>query len=94
MNSKLEFCKVFNSKTYGQMLVIIDSDPNTYPAVAFKFAPKGLGVSTLSYPFEDEDEVDAWDKADELYASFDFAKCEALAEEITGITIKMADTVN
>lgn len=84
-----DFCKVFNSDEFGQILVMKDVREDGYPAVFVKFIPKGFGLCGPDFAFTDDDEDVAWKKVDKLFDKIDFEKAEALAKEVCEMTKNM-----
>ncbi len=80
--SNNDFCKLFNSEKYGQILAIADTDEQGYPSVQFKFQPKDLGVCGICSSFKDDDEDEAWYKVDLYFNSLDLPKAEELVGKI------------
>lgn len=80
-----DFCKLFNSDKYGQILVIADTNSEGHPSVCVKLVPEGMGICSPEYSFTNEDESVAWDKVDKLFESFDLAMAEKIAEEICDV---------
>lgn len=84
-----QFCKIFESKDFGQILVIKDSNEDGNPAVSVKFIPDGFGLCGPDYAFTDEDEYVAWEKVDKLFDGIDLGKAESIAKEISEMTSAM-----
>lgn len=84
-----DFCKVFNSEKYGQILAIADTNDEGYPALIVKLQPKGMGICGPEYKFTDSDEQEAWRKVDKLFDDFNIDKAEKIAEELNKICDKM-----
>lgn len=78
-----DFCKIFNSETYGQILVTVGTDDRGTPSVSVMSNPEGCGVCAVSLKFKDEDETLAWEKADKAFEKFDLQYAESMAEKLT-----------
>lgn len=79
-----EFCKIYNSEKFGQMLVMMDLDDKGQPAVFLKFIPAGMGVCDPIFSYSDDDKGTAWDKAEKAYKQMDKDLCESLCQRIIG----------
>lgn len=77
-----DFCKVFSSEKYGQILAIADTNDEGYPSLIVKLQPKGMGVCGPEDKFTDSNEEDAWRKVDKLFDDFNLEKAEKVAEEL------------
>ena len=74
-----EFCKIFRSDKYGQILIVSDTDSDTTnPCVSISFTASGLGVCSTSFGFDDDDE--GWGKRDKLFEKMD----KGMATDIVG----------
>lgn len=76
-----DFCKVFNSSEFGQILVMKDTRDDGKPAIFVKFIPC-FGLCGPTFAFTDDDENAAWKKVDKLFDKIDLEKAEALAKEV------------
>ena len=61
-----KFAKLFESKEYGQILVINDKDSEDLPALVVKFTAEGLGVCEACLSYAD-DSNESYDKRDESF---------------------------
>ena len=76
-----QFCKIFDSSEYGQILVKIDRHPETgNPEVRFFIQPEKLGVCSISFGFTDDE--DGWHSADRNFYNTDLAYAEKIAKQI------------
>lgn len=80
-----DFCKLFNSDKYGQILVIADTNSKGHPSVCIKVVPEGMGICSPEYSFTDDDEMVAWEKVDKLFESIDLTMAEKIAEEVSSM---------
>lgn len=61
-----KFAKVFDSKDYGQLVIIQQSsDEDSKPEIRFFFLPEPFGVCNISTTFEDSDR--GWEKCEESF---------------------------
>lgn len=75
------FCKLFNTKDFGQILVKISEDDEAGdPEVRFYAQPDGLGVCSLAAKYAGDDE--GWERADTFFAQVDAAKAIEFAQPI------------
>ena len=87
-----EFCKIFESKVYGQILVTKDTTvEDGHPQVSVKFIPKGLGVCGPDFAFSDEDEMVAWEKVDSLFDKIDLEQAEVIAKNVNNVCMGITD---
>ena len=86
-----EFCKIFESEVYGQILVIKDTNEKGYPQVTVKFIPEGLGVCGPDFAFSDEDEMVAWEKVDCLFDKIDLEQAEGIAKNVNDVFMGITD---
>lgn len=84
-----DFCKVFNSEEFGQILVMKDTLEDGCPAVFVKFIPEGFGLCGQDFSFDDDDEDVAWEKVDKFFDEIDLEKAEALAKDVCRMTKNM-----
>lgn len=63
------FAKLFETKEYGQILIMLDTGEDAAPEVRFSFTPANLGICSIALQFKDTDE--GWDKAEEAFNGFD-----------------------
>jgi hypothetical protein len=56
------FAKLFEHETYGQILVLLDTDDDGDPAVKFMSCPANLGICTTKFGFKQ------WDRAEAAFA--------------------------
>ncbi len=80
-----DFCKLFKSEKYGQILVIADINEEGHPSVMVKLVPEGMGICGPTYAFTDSDEDAAWDKVDKVFESFNLEKAESVAKDLSEI---------
>jgi len=71
----MSFAKLYNDTQAGQILVVIDSG-DSGPEVKISFEPQGLGVCSTSLEFTDDDEGEAWDKAQRAFDLFSLEQAE------------------
>lgn len=84
-----DFCKVFNSEEFGQILVMKDTREDGCPTVFVKLIPEGFGLCGPDFAFTDNDDDVAWENVDKLFDKIDFEKAEALAKEVCEMTKNM-----
>lgn len=63
------FAKLYESKEYGQVLVMLDTGDDGTPCVSFYAEPEGFGVCSISSKFKDTEE--GWDKAEAFFEKVD-----------------------
>jgi hypothetical protein len=81
-----EFCKIFESVEFGQILVIKDTrEDDGVPSVFIKFEPEGMGICGPTYSFTDEDEDEAWVKADKMFDGLNLDEVESVAREVSSM---------
>ena len=74
-----KFAKLFESEVYGQILVKVDrASDDEAPEVRFFVSPPDLGVCSIAFGYEDEDQ--GWDKAEKCFAETDQTKAEEIAK--------------
>ena len=64
-----QFAKLFESKEYGQILMVLDTGDEAQPEVRFSFMPENLGVCSVALKFEDTDA--GWEEAEKAFTKFD-----------------------
>lgn len=75
-----KFAKLFETKEYGQILVLLQSGDTCDVEVRVFAQPPNLGVSSFAFQFEKEDEDEAWDLAQEAFNEIDEAKAKDLVK--------------
>ena len=80
-----KFCKLFEVKGKGQILVKMDMNAESQPEVRMYAQPEGLGVCSIAVSFSDDDT--GWENAEKWFAKVD----EALALQHTKIMFDMTD---
>lgn len=78
-----KFAKLFDTEEYGQILFILETDvegaDGIHPvAITMKASPKGLGVCSLLFGYEEED----LDKAEGLFESIGEEEAKGLASSL------------
>jgi len=68
-----EFAKIFNSDVFGQVLVVADQDGEGKPSIEFSFMPKGLGVCSAQFHYNQDDE--GLNKRDERFKEIKMKDC-------------------
>ena len=82
------FCKVFYTDKYDQILVKIDHAEDGTPEVRFYIQPDNLGVCSIAAKYDSTD--DGWDKAEAYFEKID----EPLARANARLILNMiGDTV-
>lgn len=81
------FCKLFETKNYGQILVVLDQDQDDddYPALTLSFQPPGLGVCSCKLSTNLEDD------SDECWEAFEKSLAEFTEEMAIDIVAKQYD---
>ena len=65
------FAKLFENEEHGQLLVKLDTDPETLnPEIRLYFQLPGTGVCSLAICWESDTEED-WDNADKAFERYD-----------------------
>lgn len=67
-----KFCKIFEDKDIGQVLVKLDSSEDYNPEIRFYCKPKDLGVCSLALVYKDTDA--GWARADLEFEKMDQEK--------------------
>lgn len=77
-----DFAKLFVSGTYGQILVVIDTDSehDFCPCVSFSVSPPGFGVCATKMHFKDTDS--GWAAAQKRFDGCDMEMAEAAAKVV------------
>jgi hypothetical protein len=77
----MSFAKLFESASYGQLLVKVDRAPDDKaPEVRIYCNPPGMGVCSMAMGFPDDDR--GWDAAEAAFAKFDLAMAESAVSDI------------
>lgn len=82
----MTFCKIFESDTYGQILVMKDI-VDGFPAVSVRFVPEGMGLSGPDLKSTHEDEDKAWAGVDKVFDSITLH----VAESTVAAVVEIAD---
>lgn len=81
------FCKLFETQKHGQILVKLDEGTDDSVAeVRFYVQPPGLGVCSFAAGFDNN--TDAWDKAEAMFARVDEAEAIRAAESLLAMAGK------
>lgn len=73
----MSFAKLFQSKTFGQILAVVSTDEEGKPEIRWSCKPPGLGLCAMAFGFDDSDE--GWDRAEAALESADLVKAEETA---------------
>lgn len=68
-----KFCKVYETKERGQILVKIEANDEGIPEIRFYAQPPDLGVCSVAVTFSDDDE--GWDLVERAFAKADEEFC-------------------
>ena len=75
-----KFSKLFETKEYGQILVLMKDDDKCKPEVRIFVKPPKLGVCSIAFGWKDDDA--GWDLAEACFAKTDEAKAREYAASI------------
>ena len=74
------FCKLYETKRHGQILVKLDTCIEDKPEIRFYTQPANLGVCSVAIGYKDTD--NGWAAAEAAFAAIDKAKAIAIADSI------------
>ena len=91
-----DFCKIFESKTYGQILVKLDIDDESYREVSFSFNPEkighgGLGICECAVKFKGQDEDQQHENSRKYFDEVNLEFAEAYVKQIADMTFAILD---
>lgn len=73
-----KFAKLFEFDDIGMVLVKRDTDENGDPEVRLYFEPKGFGVCSTAFGFEEDEHEDAAAKAEKAFELIDQERAEKI----------------
>ena len=81
------FAKLFETDL-GQILVKIDEGDNG-PEIRYYFEPEGLGLCSIALQFADDEDGEAWDKADSAFQKTDEGVAMSIVKRIVDPFLQM-----
>jgi hypothetical protein len=75
-----QFAKLFESKKYGQLCVIKDTNDESDPTLVVYCEPNDLGTCSSSISWNDNDQ--GWDKRDEIFNKLTLEQAESIAYQV------------
>jgi hypothetical protein len=81
-----EFAKLYQSDQLGQILFLLDEEGDDGAEIKMYFRPEGLGLCSMRFGYETDEEGEDWQKAQSYFATITaktaIESAEAIIESI------------
>ena len=80
MSKIISFAKIFNSDSYGQIVVLKDEDLDGIPSLKFMIRPEGFNTCMMGTSFTDDDI--GYEKLDKAFDETSLQFAESFAKQL------------